>query len=147
MRKLLLLLALLFVTSPVFATTYYVDYASGSDSNNGTSKSTPWQHAPGMQGCTSNCVTRPNPGDSVILKGGVTWPHAAFPWVFNFASGTSGNNIYFGVDPTWYTGGSWSRPIMNMGDADTPATTTDAFGGGGTGANSHNLGAYFYATY
>lgn len=28
--------------------TYYVDYASGSDANNGTAKATPWKRAPGM---------------------------------------------------------------------------------------------------
>src|SRR5208283_3802249 len=29
--------------------------------------------------------------------------------------GVSGNNIYFGVDQTWYTGSSWARPILNAG--------------------------------
>ncbi|MDR3519800.1 MAG: DUF5018 domain-containing protein, partial [Candidatus Pacebacteria bacterium] len=94
--------------------TYYVDYASGSDSNNGTSKSTPWQHAPGMQTCTSLCnSTTINAGDSIILKGGVTWPNASFMW--NLPGGSTSNSVYVGVDKTWYTGGSFSRPILNAG--------------------------------
>jgi hypothetical protein len=99
------------------ATTYYIDYASGNDSNNGTSKTTPWQHMPGMQGCTANCAkATPTAGDSIILKGGVTWPNAAFPITWAW-SGSSGSPIYIGVDKTWYTGGSWSRPVFDSGGA------------------------------
>ena len=98
------------------ATTYYVDYASGSDSSNGTSKATPWQHAPGMQTCTSLCSsTAINPGDSIILKGGVTWPNASFKW--NLPSGSSASPTYIGVDKTWYAGSAWSRPILTAGGA------------------------------
>jgi len=95
------------------ATTYYIDYASGSDANNGTSKTTPWMHVPGMHGCNGVCAsTSPNPGDSFILRGGVTWPNAAFPILWSW-SGSSGNSIYIGVDKTWYAGASWARPIFN----------------------------------
>ena len=52
---------------------YYVDFSTGADTNSGTSKSTPWKHSPGMQGCTGSCAsTSLSPGDSVIFKGGVT---------------------------------------------------------------------------
>src|SRR5258708_7755590 len=97
------------------ATTYYIDHGSGSDANNGTSKTTPWMHAPGMLGCTAICAsTTPNQGDSFILKGGVTWPNAVFPdhWVW---SGTSGSPIYIGVDKSWYAGAAWVRPIFDAG--------------------------------
>ncbi len=97
------------------ATTYYIDHGSGSDANNGTSKTTPWMHAPGMLGCTAICAsTTPNQGDSFILKGGVTWPNAVFPdhWVW---SGTSGSPIYVGVDKSWYAGAAWVRPIFDAG--------------------------------
>lgn len=95
------------------ATTYYIDYAAGNDSNNGTSKTTPWQRIPGMPGCSGTCAsTRPSAGDRYILKGGVTWTNANFPVLWTW-SGTSGNSIYIGVDTTWYTGGSWTRPIFN----------------------------------
>src|SRR4029077_8605659 len=56
-----------------FATSYYVA-ANGSDSNNGTSESTPWLHAPGMSTCTATCsATTINAGDSIIFRGGDTW--------------------------------------------------------------------------
>jgi hypothetical protein len=104
----------LLMARTVSASTYYIDYAGGSDSGVG-SKSAPWQHAPGMMGCSANCAAaNPQPGDSIILKGGVTWPNAAFPWLWQW-SGSSGNNIYIGVDMTWFSGGSWSRPIFNAG--------------------------------
>jgi len=97
------------------ATTYYIDYAAGSDSNSGTSTAAPWQHMPGMHGCIATCAkTTPKAGDSFILKGGVTWPNAAFPITWSW-SGTSSAPIYIGVDQTWYTGSSWSRPIFNAG--------------------------------
>lgn len=89
--------------------TYYVDWGSGSDTNNGTAKGTPWQHAPGMNGCASNCNITPSVSDQIILKGGVTWPNAAFTW-------EPPNGIYT-VDQTWFAGGSWSRPIMDLGNA------------------------------
>jgi hypothetical protein len=102
-----------------FAATYYVDYSNGSDSNNGTSKSTPWKYAPGMYGCANTCnSTKLNPGDSVILKGCVTWHNAAFPWQTKF-NGSSGNPIYYGVDQTWWDStvpscaAAWNRPILN----------------------------------
>ena len=34
-----------------FATTYYIA-ATGSDSNNGTSNTSPWLHAPGSYNCS-----------------------------------------------------------------------------------------------
>lgn len=100
----------------LFATTYYVDYSSGSDGNNGTSKTSPWQNAPGMQTCASVCKSKIiNAGDSIILKGGVTWPNASFMWTL--PGGATGNPVYIGVDKTWYTGSSWARPILTAGGA------------------------------
>jgi hypothetical protein len=111
------LFATIFGASSVLAaSTYYVDFSSGSDSNDGTSKSTPWQHAPGMAGCSNVCASTASsglkPGDSVILKGGVTWHNAAMSWSISW-SGTANSPIYFGVDKSWYSGGSWTRPILN----------------------------------
>jgi hypothetical protein len=113
-KQLLLLAILVFAAGPAYATSYYIDYAGGSDSNSGTTKTTPWQHAPGMNGCTATCAAASlKGGDSVILKGGVTWPAAALGWAP--PSGAAGNPLYIGVDQTWYTGGSWTRPILNCG--------------------------------
>lgn len=150
----ILTLILLLWDPSAFATIYYVDYSTGSDSNNGTSKSTPWKHAPGMQGtgasggaatdaCTGTCAsTTPVAGDSIILKGGVTWPVTVLPWYFSWAgsSTTSGSYgcagsgcIYVGVDPTWNTGQVNSvittRDFGGCGNAGS--TPTAAFSGGG----------------
>ena len=106
-------------------TTYYVA-ANGSDSNNGTSKSSPWQHAPGMTGCASACASAVvNPGDSIILRGGDTWHYSTgspigMPWVFT-RSGSSSSAIYIGVDASWYAGSSFARPVFTM---DNPLSTT-----------------------
>lgn len=97
-----------------FATTYYIDYSTGSDANSGTSKTSAWQNAPGMQTCSKVCKsTTIAPGGSIILRGGVTWPNASFMWTL--PSGSSGSPVYVGVDQTWYTGTSWTRPILNAG--------------------------------
>jgi hypothetical protein len=101
--------------------TYYVDFTNGSDANNGTAKGTPWKYAPGMDACASTCnSTTINAGDSVILKGCVTWTNAAFPWSTKF-NGSGGNPIYYGVDKTWWDStvsgcsSAWNRPILNPG--------------------------------
>src|SRR5258708_37166387 len=80
------LLIALYDAAAAQAATYYIDYAGGSDAGSGTSKTTPWQHVPGMNGCSGNCASaNPQPGDSIILKGGVTWPNAAFPIMWSWS--------------------------------------------------------------
>ena len=121
----------IFLASQASATTYYVDYTNGSDSNNGTSKSSPWKTAPGMQGNAGvSANTTLNPGDSVIFKGCVTWPNAVWNWTPKF-SGTSGNPIYYGVDQTWWDSSvtgcatAWNRPIFDPGGAEYPNQASD----------------------
>ncbi len=62
-------------TSPSsVGTTYYVDYANGSDLNPGTNPSSPWEHAPGdpnAVGVPANTTLRP--GDTVDFRGGVSY--------------------------------------------------------------------------
>jgi hypothetical protein len=113
----LLTLIALFATGTASATTYYIA-ANGSDSNNGTSKTSPWQHAPGMPSCTGVCAsTTPGAGDQFVFRGGDTWhygagtPAVGGTWNWNW-SGSSGNVIYIGVDNTWFAGSAWARPIM-----------------------------------
>jgi hypothetical protein len=124
------------------ATTYYIDYSSGADTSAGTSKTAPWQHLPGMTGCTAKCSsTNPQPGDSFILKGGVTWPNAVFPVMWTW-SGTSGSPIYVGVDQTWYSGSSWTRPIFDAGGTVISGTYEDFLimsGGGGSYTTWDNI--------
>lgn len=103
---------------------YYADYTNGSDANAGTSESTPLQHLPGMAGCSKNCSSiSPQAGDGYILRGGITWPDTALTWLWLWGgTGTTSNPgctgsgcIYIGVDPNWYSGSSWTRPIINGG--------------------------------
>jgi hypothetical protein len=106
------------------ATTYYIA-TNGSDANNGTSTSSPWLHAPGMQGCSGSCASvTPKAGDKFIFRGGDTWHYSAgspvgLPWTWKW-SGSSGNPIYIGVDSSWSAGSNWSRPVLTM---DNPLST------------------------
>ena len=94
--------------------TFYVDADSGQDTNSGLSKNSPWQHAPGMITCSSNCSLIPLvSGDKVVFKGGVTWNGTNFPMVVSW-SGTPGNPITYGVDPTWFKAGAWTRPVFDL---------------------------------
>jgi hypothetical protein len=128
MRKLSTILFFLWMSMAVSAsaTTYYIA-ANGSDSNSGTSKSTPWLHAPGMTGCTGKCASYSSAaGDQIILRGGDTWHFSSsvgtvgIPWNFSWG-GTSGSPIYVGVDQTWYAGSAWTRPVLN---GDNPLSTS-----------------------
>jgi hypothetical protein len=114
---------------------YYVA-ASGSDSNSGTSESSPWLHAPGMPAATGNAqaawTATIQPGTGIILRGGDTWhegnngasPYTGGAWGWNSSPGPQGTQahpIYVGVDLTWYSGNSWARPILTW---DNPTTTS-----------------------
>jgi hypothetical protein len=114
-RLVLLMLIVTFVIPGIAsATTYYIA-ANGNDSNNGTSETAAWLHAPGMKTCSSICASaNPQPGDQFIFRGGDTWTSSSFPWAWDW-SGSSGNPITLGVDQTWFSGSSWTRPIFTGG--------------------------------
>lgn len=125
------------ISSLFAATTYYIDYVGGNDTDNlGTSKEAPWKHAPGMTGCSGNCAAyeaahnsadTTGAGNSFIFKGGVTWPLSVLPFDWTHGRGTDGNTIYFGVDVTWYTGESWTRPVLDAeGGTPTHNGNTDS---------------------
>lgn len=111
----LISILLLSVTVPVYGATYFIDYATGNDANNGTSKATPFKRHPYMVGFTGAYVHAA--GDRFIFKGGVTWPNACFTMNV-LAGGNPTNPDYYGVDTTWYTGGSFARPIFDAGSAE-----------------------------
>jgi hypothetical protein len=67
------------------ATTYYVSSSSGSDANNGTAASTPWQTVGHVNGQTFL------PGDSILFRRGDVWNESLIPP----SSGSSGNPITF----------------------------------------------------
>jgi len=111
-------------TTNSFGSTYYIS-TIGSDSNDGTTNSTPWLHAPGMSNCSAACsAATPKPGDRFIFRGGETWhtsngPVIGLPWIWTW-SGTSTEPIYVGVDKTWFAARAWSRPVLDM---DNPLST------------------------
>jgi hypothetical protein len=115
LKRSALIVALLVVFVPKMgvSATYYIDFSSGNDSNAGTSKAAPWQHAPGMTGYTHSGYSH-SAGDQFILKGGVTWDNTIAPWNYSY-SGVSGSPDYIGVDRTWFAGASWTPPIINGG--------------------------------
>ncbi len=114
-------LASFLVAGRAAAATYYISSNTGSDANTSAqaqSKSTPWAHLPCMANATSNAAAyTPVPGDTFVLKGGESWPNASFPCTWRW-SGTRRSKITMGgTDQTWYTGGSWTRPIWTAGNS------------------------------
>jgi hypothetical protein len=112
-------------TSGLGVTNCFYISAAGLDTNNGTSESTPWLHAPGMPNCANVCASvTPAAGEGFIFRGGDTWhynkgtPLVGGQWTWT-QSGTSSNYIYIGVDPNWFNGNSWARPILTN---DNPVT-------------------------
>jgi hypothetical protein len=99
--------------------TFYIDYAGGSNGNNGTSQSTPWKTHPYMQASAACSGTGSTPaythatGDRFIFKGGVAWPAACFGMNVK-QGGTSSAYDYYGVDLNWFSGSSFSRPVFNL---------------------------------
>ncbi len=119
---------------------FYIS-ASGADTNPGTSESSPWLHAPGMANCASTCASvTPTGGEGFIFRGNDTWHmgnSSAVPYTgivtncgFNNTVsaglclagllGSSGSPIYYGVDLTWFSGGSFARPIFSGDNPLTP---------------------------
>ena len=81
----LVLLLTLFAPKNTSATTYYVS-TSGSDTNNGTTKTTPWAHVPGMPSATATAGSyKAVAGDTIILKGCDVWFNTGgnFPMEFS----------------------------------------------------------------
>jgi len=100
--------ALVCFSSPTRASTYYVDFASGSDANDGTSTNAPWQHCPGDPNATGVCRSAAlSAGSTVNFKGGVVYNGGLG---FNYSwSGASGNPVTLQTAPSWGTG----RAIMD----------------------------------
>jgi len=116
-----LILLFIYLIPQADAATYYVDYQSGSDSNNGLSTTTPWKRCPGMIGFSGSYSHQA--GDRFIFKGGVTWPASVFystsplqAFTIGF-SGTLGNVDEYTTDQTWYSGASYSPPVWDGGGA------------------------------
>lgn len=99
---------------------------TASNSNNGTSESTEWTAMPGMPSCTATCASHtPAAGEGYIFRGGDTWGASDLEYIYSgsFGSGTASNPVYIGVDQTWFTGASWTRPVFSCAGA-TCSTNT-----------------------
>jgi hypothetical protein len=127
------MIACFLIAPSAFAATHYIA-ANGSDSNNGSTTSTSWRHAPGMPNCTNNCASyTPVAGDRFILRGGDTYHVSAvistavdtpmggtWNWTWSGSStscdypAATSSCIYLGVDQTWYAGASWVRPVFSF---------------------------------
>ena len=117
-------LACFLVVGRASGATYYISASMGSDDYNvaqAQSKSTPWAHAPGMADVSGNAASyTPVAGDRFIFKGGDTWTNSSLKWTWKW-SGTSGSRIILGVDKSWFSGGSWARPILTAGGTEASA--------------------------
>jgi Right handed beta helix region len=94
------------ITMARSATTFYVDSVGGSDSNNGTSASTPWKNLTKVDQQTFQA------GDHLLLKAGSKW---AGQQLTPKGSGVSGNPIYIDMY------GSGNKPFIAEGGANHSA--------------------------
>jgi hypothetical protein len=93
MKKITAAILLLFCFT-LSAETYYIDYASGNDSSNGTSRNSPWKHCPSMDSFTGSYSHLP--GDKFVLKGGVTWPGSETPFGIRWSGSETNPDMYIG---------------------------------------------------
>jgi hypothetical protein len=131
---LLLACAFLFLPPSAFGATYYIDYQSGSDSNGGLSRTTPWKRSPGMNGFAG--IYSHSAGDIFVFKGGVTWPSSTMPLTIAY-SGAEGSPDQYTVDHAWYRGGSWDYPTFDGENVPDAYQNGMIYGGYGVNLASH----------
>jgi hypothetical protein len=152
--------------SSLGVTSCYFVSAAGSDSSyDGTQETVsgshgPFLHSPGMENCSSNCKSAgtPSAGIGVIFRGGDTYHFgnsSATPYAgvvtgcadngnvagglcLDDVTGTSSNPIYYGFDPSWYTGGSWARPVLTADNSPCNASTVGTLPDGATCTGATN---------
>jgi hypothetical protein len=133
---------------------YYIDYENGSDNNDGLAKTVasghgPWKNAPGMASATGQAAAHAlSQKDEFILKGGVTWPRACFPWVLSGGNMGTPNSyaypgMYVGYDPAWNKGTVNSVRVIDPGAGCTnvQVVVTNA-AGDQTGAGATGIAMY-----
>lgn len=97
-----IIMAFILMCAPAWGATYYIDFSSGANTNNGTSTDTPWKSHPKMQTGADCSGTGSAPsythsaGDKFVFKGGVTWPGECFPMSINTYGATENPDIYTG---------------------------------------------------
>lgn len=124
----LMAIGLFLSQQPAKASIYYIDYNLGSDTNNGTTAATPWQHHPFMKGWTGSY--HHSAGDQFWFQTNTTWPASCFPLYSQYGyGGNSSSNDYYGVNPN-LTGTNWVYPIFD-----------------GAGATVNSMGGCFWKLY
>jgi hypothetical protein len=102
-----IIIMILMLAWGIFATPYYIDFTAANDGGAGT-KAAPWKHAPAMRHFTGTYTHVA--GDSMIFKGGITWDSTCFSMIIRNSGTSNSVRDYYGIDSTWYTGGSFTRP-------------------------------------
>jgi len=151
----LALLVTFLAAKSVSANTYYIS-TSGADTNNGTSKTTPWAHVPGMPAATGTAGSYSAvAGDMFVLRGCDVWYNTSgtsnFPMVLSHG-GASGNPVTIGVDQTWYNTtacpSAWNRPVFDAHTSSSSSTPTQIGGSlSGCVGGSGNFFVLFTASY
>ena len=94
-KHFILSIIFMYFIAPCFAGTYYVDFDSGNDTNNGTAYTTPWRSLPGTTGQTDwgaiNSGAKIPVPSTIYIKGGTT----------HSSADPDDDNIY--IDGTYYT--------------------------------------------
>jgi hypothetical protein len=112
MKKLLCTLLVLTAGTLWAAATYYVDFDNGNDTQDGTTTTLAWKHAPGDPAARNNPATVVLAGGDVVqFKGGVVYRGA----IGVKQSGTMGN-------PLTYKGDGWGAGQAILDGADPIAT-------------------------
>ena len=115
-KKLICAVLFSLLAVPSYATTYYVDFDTGVDTNNGTATGTAFTHCPGDDSATGTAAsTVLSAGDTVVFKGGVSYlGRIDIDW-----SGSAGNVITYDGN----TAGAWGTGKAII---DGENTNTDA---------------------
>jgi len=100
----------------IYPDTYFIDYNSGNDSNDGRTKTMPWKRCPGMVGFSGSYSHQA--GDIFIFRGGVRWPASVLPLSISY-SGSSGARDEYRSDPTWYAGAAFEQPLLDAEGSET----------------------------
>lgn len=107
----LVLLAAFAVSALPPVRSFYIDFATGSDTDGGTNNTIPWQRHPYMVGFAGTYTHQA--GDRFIFKGGVTWPSSCLRLNILLGGTSDGARDYYGVDYNYFSGGSWTRPCFD----------------------------------
>lgn len=119
MKKFIVALIVLLFPTSVLAETYYIDFTSGSDANDGTSMDSAWKYAPGMSLASGNAASVAlQAGDIVYFKMGEVWRDQL---TINASGSADGGDITFARKTDWGIG---DNPRILCSEALTSADWT-----------------------